>query len=98
MESFRHITNFEWDRHNAEKNWKKHGVKFSECEEVFFDPGLKVMPDDKHSLTENRWLALGKSKESRLLFLAFTERSGKVRVISARDMHAKERRAYHEKI
>lgn len=88
---------FEWDKHNVDKNWKKHKVKFTECEEIFFDAKLKVMPDEGHSSDEERYLALGETKEKRPLFVAFTERLGKIRVISARNMSRKERRAYHEK-
>ncbi|MBI4668894.1 MAG: BrnT family toxin [Elusimicrobia bacterium] len=89
---------FEWDEHNAIKNWKKHKVRHSECEEIFFDPGLKILPDETHSAIENRFLALGMTKEGRYLFAVFTQRGGKIRVISARDMSRKERKTYHEKI
>lgn len=89
---------FEWDGYNINKNWKKHRVQFTECEEAFFDPGLKVLPDEAHSVTEQRFLALGQSAKGRSLFVVFTERNGKIRVISARDMSRRERRAYREKI
>lgn len=94
MEKVFYETVFEWDQHNIDKNWAKHKVKFTECEEVFMDPYLKILPDEKHSLTENRYLALGKTKEERLLFVIFIERKGGIRVISARDASRKERRAY----
>ncbi|MBI3550945.1 MAG: BrnT family toxin [Elusimicrobia bacterium] len=89
---------FDWDEHNVRKNWKKHKVAYTECEEVFFDPGLKVLPDEGHSKTERRHIALGKTVTGRLLFVAFVDRGGKLRVISARAMSRQERRAYHEKI
>lgn len=89
---------FEWDEYNIEKNWRRHKVRFAECEEVFFDGSLKILPDEGHSQAEKRYLALGQTKGGRLLFVAFTERKGRIRVISARDMSRKERRAYNEKI
>ncbi|MFA5945783.1 MAG: BrnT family toxin [Patescibacteria group bacterium] len=44
--------------------------------------------------SEPRWYALGKTNEGRLLFLAFTIRHEKIRIISARDMSKHERQAY----
>lgn len=88
---------FDWDEHNVSKNWRKHKVRYTECEEVFFDDGLKTLPDVKHSKTEARHLALGQTRMGRLLFVVFTERVDKIRVISARDMTKKESQMYHEK-
>ena len=92
------VAEFQWDEHNAVKIWQKHKVKYSECEEIFFDTNLKILADEKHSDAENRFWALGITKEGRRLFIVFTGRKEKIRIISARDMNKKERRAYHEKI
>lgn len=91
-------TGFDWDASNVEKNWKKHRVQFAECEEIFSDPHLLILPDKAHSQIEDRYLALGTTKGNRPLFAAFTERKGKIRVVSARPMSRKERKAYHEEI
>lgn len=98
MESLFKAEGFDWDEHNTKKIWKKHGVKFSECEEAFFDPSHKVAPDETHSQQEKRCFILGRTKEGRRLFVAFTERRGKIRVISARNMSRRERKEYNEKI
>ncbi len=87
-------TGFEWDRHNAEKNWQKHRVTPSECEQIFFNRPLVVADDVKHSKKENRFYALGHTDAGRLLFVVFTVRRDKIRVISARDMNRKERKVY----
>jgi hypothetical protein len=50
--------------------------------------------DEKHSETENRFYVLGQTDSGRLLFLVFTVRTDKLRVISVRDMNKKERRVY----
>lgn len=90
---------FDWDQYNINKIWKKHKVKFSDAEEVFFTPGLFISPDPTHSTpSEQRYIALGRTKMGRLLFVVFTRRTGKIRVISARDMSKKERKDYYEKI
>ena len=52
--------------------------------------------DTAHSTKEDRYRALGKTDEGRTLFLAFTLRNGKIRVITARDANKKERKAYEE--
>jgi uncharacterized DUF497 family protein len=85
---------FDWDAGNAEKNWLKHEVHPTECEQVFFNRPLVVAPDVAHSGEEVRIYALGQTNRGRLLFLAFTLRGDRIRVISARDMSRKEREAY----
>jgi len=87
-------TGFEWDEHNSEKNWRKHQVMPSECEEVFFNRALVIKDDTKHSEKESRYYCLGHTDSGRLLFVVFTVRRGKIRVISARDMNNKERNVY----
>jgi hypothetical protein len=90
---------FQWDQHNAEKNWQKHKVTPAECEEVFFNKPLVVTDDLKHSSSEKRFYVLGKTDLSRKLFIVFTIRKKLVRVISARNMNKNEKRSYdkHER-
>lgn len=88
---------FQWDKGNKGKNYQKHKVTDQECEEVFFDQGKKIFKDLLHSDKEERYILLGQTKENRILFIVFTIRSGKVRVISARDLNKKEKRLYEEK-
>jgi hypothetical protein len=91
---FQKCSGFEWDAHNAEKNWKKHRVTPSECEQIFFNRPLVVEDDEKHSEKENRHYALGLTDTGRMLFVVFTVRLDKIRVISARDCNRKERKVY----
>jgi len=92
-------TGFQWDEGNAGKNWLKHRVSPSECEQVFFHLPLIPSDDIRHSKEENRYYALGKTDMGRLLFIVFTIRKKNIRIISARDMNKKERQVYidHEK-
>jgi uncharacterized DUF497 family protein len=87
-------TGFEWDKYNSEKIRKKHDVTSVECEQVFFNLPVIAGNDEKHSETENRFYVLGQTDSGRLLFLVFTVRKDKLRVISARDMNKKERRVH----
>lgn len=88
---------FDWDSGNAEKNWLRHRVLRNECEDVFFNPRV-VVNDIKHSKQETRYLVLGITNLGRLLFLTVTIRGKKIRIISARDMHKKERLKYEREI
>ena len=87
-------TGFQWDEGNATKNWEKHDVSQTECEQVYFNRPLIIKYDRVHSHEERRYYALGRTDSTRLLFLAFTIREHKIRVISARDMSLNERKRY----
>ena len=83
---------FEWDEGNADKNWTKHRVSPLECEQVFLNLPLVIADDPQHSQVESRYYALGQTDAGRRLFVVFTIRADRIRVISARDMNRKERR------
>ena len=85
---------FEWDIVKAESNVEKHGVSFAEAMTVFGDPLEITIPDPDHSEGEFRLLSLGRSARERLLVVAYTEREGRIRLISAREAAPKERRKY----
>jgi uncharacterized DUF497 family protein len=91
------VIGFEWDEGNARKN-ERHGVSMAEAEQVFFNSPVLVLRDPKHSEVEPRFHALGKTHEGRRLHISFTLRDGGqfIRVISARDMHRKERAIYEQ--
>ncbi|MGB3212350.1 MAG: BrnT family toxin [Desulforhopalus sp.] len=85
---------FDWDEGNINKNWIKHKVSPAECEQMFFNRPLVIQDDQKHSEVEKRFYALGRTDSKRNLFIAFTVRNKRIRVISARDMSRKEREVY----
>ncbi len=90
---------FEWDEGNAHKNWVGHRVSPEEAEDAFFNEPLVVRSDVRHSKREKRYYALGQTGIGRYLFIAFTIRRSRLRVISVRDMNRRERDAYakHER-
>ena len=94
MINFSNLDGFEWDDGNQTKNWLKHQVSTAECEEVFFNLPLLLASDVPHSQEENRFYVLGQTNAERKLFISFTIRTHKIRVISARDMSRKERQVY----
>lgn len=91
------ISGFDWDGESARKN-DKHGVSMAEAEQIFFNAPLLLIADAKHSQGEPRLHALGKTDEGRTLHITFTLRNAgeSIRVISARNMHRKERTIYEQ--
>ena len=85
---------FEWVELNSNKIWNKHNVSPSECEQAFFNIPLVIFDDTEHSFAEKRYYALGFTDGKKYLFIVFTVRNQKIRVISARDMNRKERKEY----
>ncbi len=92
------IEGFDWDEGNSRKSVEKHGVGQAEAEQVFFNEPLLIAADDRHSAMGPRFHALGHTENGRRLHITFTlRREAKlIRVISARDMHRKERAAYEQ--
>lgn len=90
------IVGFEWDDGNIHKNEKKHDLKWTIIEEIFFNEPLLVVEDFKHSLNECRCVALGKNNFGDLITVVFTVRKQHIRVISARAMSKKERIIYEQ--
>ncbi|OPX39795.1 MAG: hypothetical protein B1H13_08960 [Desulfobacteraceae bacterium 4484_190.3] len=95
---FEDFIGFQWDKGNSDKNLVKHNVYNWETEQVFFNEPLIVLDDLKHSVSEKRWAAFGRTDAGRLLMIIFTKRGDLVRVISARDMSKKEKRFYEENV
>jgi uncharacterized DUF497 family protein len=89
---------FDRDNGNSRKSADKHDVSQAEAESIFFNDPLIVIEDVKHSETERRLHALGKTAQNRLLHITFTswQNAAMVRVISARDMNKKERKVYEQ--
>ncbi len=87
---------FEWDEGNIGKN-RKHKIEDKEAEEAFFDEGKVIFNDKIHSTnSEERFILLGKTKKDKLLYIVFTERGEKLRIISARNINKKEVHLYEE--
>jgi uncharacterized DUF497 family protein len=87
---------FEWDPRKAAANERKHGVSFDEAATAFADPHGLVVDDPRYSVGEIRVALLGHSEAGRLLAVMFTERGGRIRLISARKATRREHRQYEE--
>lgn len=92
---FENIIGFDWDKGNIGKSYPKHGIKNNEAEEVFFGFNL-VLVDEEHSIKEKRFWLLGETDAGKVLFIVFTLRDNKIRIISARIASKKERNKYYQ--
>jgi uncharacterized DUF497 family protein len=87
---------FEWDEAKAAQNDAQHQVSFETAKRVFKDRFAVERLDDRLDYGEDRYSIIG-VVEGRVLFVAFTLRNGRVRIISARAAEPAERRNYHER-
>ena len=87
---------FEWDVNKDLFNTMKHGVRFEEAASVFGDPLAITYGDPDHSQEEQRFITIGMSARKRLVFVAHTNRSDTIRIISARCAVKRERTLYEE--
>ena len=96
MIDFGRVVGFQWDSGNDRKSEARHGVSRAEAEQVFFNIPLRLAADYVHSRLEERFHALGRTDDGRILHVTFTLREdGRlIGVISARDASRKERGRY----
>ncbi len=85
---------FEWDEDKAKRNLEKHNVSFPEAATVFGDTLSYTFDDPDHSDTEPRLLTMGQSSTGKLLVVSHTDRQGKIRIISARELTRRERKYF----
>ncbi|MBW4575441.1 MAG: BrnT family toxin [Aphanothece sp. CMT-3BRIN-NPC111] len=85
---------FEWDENKAQSNLEKHGVKFEEAAEAFFDPFYQE--GDATSNDEQRDFIIRYSLFQRLLLVVYIERRGRTRIISARPATRNETKLYEQ--
>ena len=90
------MNEFEWDPRKAGSDLKKHGISFAEALTVFSDPAARIFDDVDHSVDERREIIIGYSRRPRLLVVGFTERVGRVRIITARRASRAETKRHDE--
>jgi uncharacterized DUF497 family protein len=84
---------FEWDRANRE-HIARHGVSVGEVEQVIEEKPYHLSLDVRSA--EIRVSVIGPTTTNRILFVAFTARGDRIRVVTARPANRKERRKYAE--
>ena len=92
------VSGFDWDEGNRAK-CQKHGVSITQIEALFAH-NPRIAPDPKHSVDEDRLIAVGKIGTGRPIFVAYTirmkNRQRLIRPVTARYMHVKEVAAYEK--
>lgn len=96
MIRYNELREFEWDEGNIHKSYKKHGISIKEAEEIFIDEFVVDYKDDKHSELEDRYVIIGQTSKLKILFIVYTIRKNKIRIISVRLADKKERRLYEK--
>lgn len=86
---------FEWDDEKAARNWQQHGITFEMAREAFADAFAVEWIDEDHSDEEERIAMLAMVADDRLLFVSYTLRGDRNRIISARKAEPDERLRYH---
>lgn len=94
--------NFEWDPGKAKENLRKHKVGFERASEIFLDPFMLSIFDEKHSKFEDRWITIRKDRNDAALVVLHTfhevdSNTCKIRIISARKAMRKEGKQYSER-
>ena len=86
---------FEWNYKKAEENYQKHGVSFETATKVFLDDErLEIFDQEHSSQAEYRYIVIGYADD--ILYVVYTERSEKIRLISARRATLMERNLYRD--
>ena len=85
---------FNWDPSKTQENLLDHGISFEEATTVFGDPLAGTIPDPDHSVGEARFLTIGWTANGRLIVVSHIEEGDTIRIISAREATAHERKQY----
>lgn len=86
---------FDWDDANQE-HIALHGIEPEDIDDAFADRHRKGA-NAYNVPGERRHAIVGSTEDGRLLYVVFTRRAGAIRVVTARDASAQERRRYERK-
>ena len=73
---------FIWDTEKERLNIWKHGVDFRTAAQVFSDPDIRIRRDPEHSVSEERFFAVGRIG-GQVATVRFTYRHGLIRIFGA---------------
>lgn len=85
---------FEWDDRKNQLNFIKHGIYFDEATEIFNNPFLTIK-DNRCDYGEERYISVGSIRNLVVIVVAHTDRSKRIRIISARKANKKEQSEYY---
>ena len=85
---------FEWDRNNLRKI-RAHRISIAEVEEALANHPILVY--EQEAAEEPRYVYYGETNRLRLIAVVLIERQGRIRVITAYDLDAGQKRDYLER-
>jgi uncharacterized protein len=89
-------SDFEWDADKAAANWQRHGVLFQEAINAFRDTFAVEIIDERMDYGEERINLIGIGMcNGVILHVTYTERSDRIRLISARRAEKHEQDHYY---
>lgn len=86
---------FGWDSAKSADSVRAHGVSFEDARKVFDDPYGLDFEDNSQRYDEQRFIRIA-TAAGRILFVVWTPRGERRRILSARAAERQERRRYHE--
>lgn len=86
---------FDWDEAN-EEHIGQHDVDAAEAEEALSDPAATPAHAHRGPSGDSRGAVVGQTEDGRYLFVVFMVRAGSIRIITARDATATEKRRYRQ--
>jgi len=86
-----------WDPVKAKSNFQKHKIRFSDAENVLYDP-MALTVEDQDIEGEKRFVTVGSDSIGRIVLVGYTYRKDEIRLISARKATPSERKHYEEGI
>ena len=86
---------FEWDENKNQTNIRRRGIDFNDAVRIFLDAYYIEEEDERQDYGEQRFNVIGQVN-GRILFVTYTYRGEKIRIISARRAEPDERRKYYQ--
>ena len=86
-----------WDPEKAKTNFRKHRIRFSDADFVFYDP-MALVIEEQLVDGEQRFVSVGTDSIGRILVVVYSYRNDSIRIISARKATPRERKVYEKRI
>ena len=86
-----------WDPEKTKTNFRKHRIRFSDADFVFYDP-MALVIEEQLVDGEHRFVSVGTDSIGRILVVVYSERNDSIRIISARKATPRERKVYEKRI
>ena len=86
-----------WDPEKTKTNFRKHRIRFSDADFVFYDP-MALVIEEQLVDGEQRFVSVGTDSIGRILVVVYSYKNDSIRIISARKATPRERKVYEKRI